>query len=121
MDQEKFKGQIIQLAKQFDYYANFHNYRAWVQLKIKEQRLTHLLLSFHGLGFEFTGIMAISAFLEFRTGADSEDVMPEGPYTVCTKIFQFSFRDESVQVIERYKPWLEETILIGLEQWRKQL
>ena len=117
-----FKSQIIQVAKQFEYYANFRDYRAWVQLKIREERLANMLFSFHGLGYEFTGIMAVSAFLEFRAGADnSEDAMPEGPYTICTDIFQFSHRDEVDQVIERFKPWLEETILIGLEQWRKQL
>jgi fido (protein-threonine AMPylation protein) len=116
-----FKGQIIQIAKQFDYYANIRDYRAWVQLKIKEQRLVNLLLSFHGLGYEFSGIMAVSGFLEFRSGSDSEDIMPEGPYTVCTDIFQFSYRDQLAEVIERFKPWLEETLLIGLEQWRKQL
>jgi Fic family protein len=116
-----FKGQIIQVAKQFGYYANFRNYRAWIQLKIKEQRLANLLFSFHGLGYEFSGIMAASAFLEFRTGTEGEDLMPEGPYTVCTDIFQFSYQDELEQVKARFKSWLEETILIGLEQWRKQL
>jgi fido (protein-threonine AMPylation protein) len=116
-----FKGQIIQIAKKFEYYANSRNYRAWVQLKIKEQRLTNLLLSFHGLGYEFSGIMAVSAFLEFRSGTESDEVMPVGPYPANTDIFQFSYRDEPAQVIERFKPWLEDTILIGLEQWRKQL
>lgn len=116
-----FKGQIIQLAKGFDYYANFRNYRSWVQLKIKEHRLGNLLFSFHGLGYEFTGIMAISAFLEFRTGSETEDLMPEGPYPICENIFQFSYRDNPDDVVSRYKPWLEEVILIGLEQWRKQL
>jgi Fic family protein len=116
-----FKGQIIQVAKQFEYYANFRNYRAWLQLKIKEQRLGNLIISFHGLGYEFTGIMAVSGLLEFRTGSETEDLIPEGPYTICTNIFQFSYQDDSDQVIARYKPWLEEVILIGLEQWRKQL
>jgi Fic family protein len=116
-----FKGQIIQIAKEFDYYANFRNHRAWIQLKIKEQRLGNIIISFHGLGYEYTGIMAVSAFLEFRAGNELEELIPEGPYRICTDLFQFSYQDNEDQVITRFKPWLEEVILIGLEQWRKQL
>ncbi len=116
-----YKGQIIQIAKQFDYYANFRNYRAWIQMQVKEERLAKLTFSFHGLGYEFSGIMAVSAFLEFRTDNENSDAAAEGPYTICTNIFQFSYRDDFEQLLKRYKPWLEETILIGLEQWRKQL
>lgn len=116
-----FKGQIIQLAKKFEYYANFRYYSTWLRLRIQEQRLTNLVFSFHGLGYEFSGIMAVSAFLEFRSISDTEDTMPEGPYPVCMNIFQFSFRETTAQVEQRFIPWLEETLLIALEQWRKQL
>jgi len=116
-----YKGQIIQVAKQFEYYANFRSYRTWIQMRVKEERLANITFSFHGLGYEFSGIMAVSAFLEFRADNDNSDSSSDGPYTVCTNIFQISHRDDFDALLERYKPWLEETILIGLEQWRKQL
>ncbi len=116
-----FKGQIIQIAKQFDYYANFREHRAWVQLKIRESRIASALVSFHGLGYESSGIMAVSAFLEFRNVTENEESLPEGPYSICTDIFQFTYQDDPESVLVRFKPWLEEVILIWLEQWCKQL
>lgn len=116
-----FRSEIVDIAKKFEYYANFRFYRSWVNMKIKEDRLANLIYSFHGLGYEFTGIMAVSAFLDFRTDEDVVEGSYDGPYAMCSNIFQFSFEDEEDQLIERYKDWLEETILIGLEQWRKQL
>jgi len=116
-----FKGQIIQTAQFLEYFANTRVYRAWVQLKIKEERHANLLFSFHGLGYEFSGIMAVSAFLEFREESENGENIAEKPCVVCENIFQFSYKDDQMQVLERFKPWLEETILIGLEQWRKQL
>ena len=41
-----YKGQIIQVAKQFDYYANFRNYRAWAQMRVKEERLANIKIKF---------------------------------------------------------------------------
>lgn len=116
-----FKGEIIEIAQQFEYYANFRYYRSWIDMRIKEERLANLIYSFHGLGYEFTGIMAISAFLDFRTGPEAVELSYDGPYAICSNIFQFSYRDEEKQLMNRYKDWLEESILIGLEQWRKQL
>jgi len=116
-----FKGEIISIAKQFEYYANFRYYRSWVGMRIKEERLANLIYSFHGLGYEFTGIMAVSALLDFRTEGETVELSYDGPYAICSNIFQFSYKDEEKQVMGRYKNWLEESILIGLEQWRKQL
>jgi len=116
-----FKGEIIEIAKQFEYYANFRFYRSWIGMRIKEERLANLLLSFHGLGYDFTGIMAISAFLDFRAEEETLEINYDGPYAICSNIFQFSYKDEEKKLLARYKDWLEECILIGLEQWRKQL
>ena len=116
-----FKGEIIEIAKQFEYYANFRFYRSWIGMRIKEERLANLLFSFHGLGYDFTGIMAITAFLDFRAEEEALELNYDGPYSICSNIFQFSYKDEEKKLLKRYKEWLEECILIGLEQWRKQL
>jgi len=116
-----FRSEIIAVAKQFEYYANFRYYCSWIGMRIKEERLANLMYSFHGLGYEFTGIMAVSALLDFRTQVEAVELSYDGPYTICANIFQFSYKDEEEQLLGRYKDWLEESILIGLEQWRKQL
>ena len=37
-----FRGEIVEIAKQFEYYANFRYYRSWIDMKIKEERLAKL-------------------------------------------------------------------------------
>jgi hypothetical protein len=116
-----FKSEIIKTAKGLGYYANLRTYRSWVQIRIGEERVAKIVISFHGLGVAFLGLMAVSAFLEFREANEHNEAAPEGPYTVCTDIFQFSYRDDVERICARFNPWLEQVILIGLEQWRKQL
>ena len=35
--------------------------------------------------------------------------------------FQFSYADEEENLLERFKQWLEEVILTGLEYWNKSI
>jgi hypothetical protein len=35
--------------------------------------------------------------------------------------FQFSYADEEDNLIERFKQWLEDVILTGLEYWNKSI
>jgi hypothetical protein len=35
--------------------------------------------------------------------------------------FQFSYADEKTALIERFKAWLEEIIVNGLEYWNKSI
>jgi Fic family protein len=117
-----FKTQLIRTAKEIGYYANFNQYRAWVQLKINEERMTNIVFSFHSLGFEFSGIMAVSAFLEFRDEIeDSQGTSFEGPYRVCEDIFQFTYSDDIQSIEDKFQNWLNDSIVIALAQWRRQL
>ncbi len=92
-----YRTQIIQIANQINYYANLSNYRAWVQLKIHEERVANLTFSYHGLGAsqKFLGLVAVSAFIEFRTTSEEEDRGYEGPFQICQDIFQFSYREKN--------------------------
>lgn len=116
-----FKAQIIKTAKEIGYFANTRAYKAWIQLKIKEERQANLIFSFHGLGYEFSGIMAVSAFIEFRSEVENNEIQTEGPHTISPDIFQFSHREDEEVVMAKFEGWLEEVILIGLEQWRRQI
>ena len=57
-----FKKDIVDIAKKLDYFADSRTYRAWVRLKIREERQTELVISFHSLGVDFLGILAASRF-----------------------------------------------------------
>jgi hypothetical protein len=116
-----FKKQIVELAKELAYYADTRTYRSWVRLKIGEDRRTEIVVSFHGLGSTFVGVMAVSAFLEHRDRSEDGETAMDGPYKLSREVFQFSYLDNERVVIERFQKWLEEVLLAGLDLWRGQL
>ena len=116
-----FKSQIITIARQLQYYADTGRYRAWVRLKIRESRQVDCVIAFHSLGYEFTGVLAAVAFIEYRQRSDEEDVSVEGPYKLSEDVFQFTYTEDPAAVITRFSAWLNKVIIAGLDQWRRSL
>ncbi len=116
-----FRRQIILIAKQLNYFADTRTYRSWVRLKVKEERQTEIVLSFHSLGVEFLGVMAVSSFLEHRERNEDGEVNVDGPYILSNELFQFAHNELEDDVTSRFQEWLERVAVVGLEQWRKQL
>lgn len=116
-----FRKQIVETARKLDYYADTRAYRAWTRMKIQEDRQVELVISFHALGVEFLGIMAVSAFMEYRDRGEEDEIDIEGPYILCKDVFQFSYNESEDSVSDRFEPWLNEVMITGLDQWRRQL
>jgi Fic family protein len=116
-----FRSQIIQLARQFDYYADTNTYKAWVRLKVKERRQTDIIISFHCLGVNFVGVMAVSAFVQHKDLSDEGTQLSDRPIPLCNEIFQFSYKETIADVRVRYERWLDRVIDAGLDDWRRQL
>ena len=116
-----FRKQVIEVAKELGYYADTRTYRAWVRMRIFEERTVEIAISFHALGVAFLGVMAVSAFLEYRDRGEEEKVDVEGPYVLCYDVFQFSYNESCEAVARRFEPWLQDVMISGLDQWRKQL
>ena len=116
-----FRYQIGELARQYGYFADSRTYVSWVRLKIREDRQAEVVISFHSLGTEFIGIIAASAFIEFRDRGEDGLVKIDGPYALSQNIFQCSFNESEKTVAKRFDGWLDEVILSGLDQWRRQL
>ncbi|MDD2714718.1 MAG: Fic family protein [Candidatus Wallbacteria bacterium] len=129
-----FRGQIVASARKLEYFADLRTYKSWIKLRLTEERQTDIIFSFHFLGQAFTGICAISAFLEqkdvahkepknkIQSSAESyiEESLPS-PNVICEEVFQFSYNEPLDNVERRYKTWFEDSIRIGLESWRRQL
>jgi Fic family protein len=116
-----FYNQIVAVARELGYYADTRTYRAWVRLKIKEERQTELVISFHASGAGFTGLMAVSAFVEYRDVNEDGEHTIDGPHRVSDDVFQFSHRDKEVTLDDRFGLWLDQVLIVGLDQWRRQL
>jgi hypothetical protein len=65
--------------------------------------------------------MAVSGFMGFRDKKEDEEVSIDGPYALSREVFQFSYNEDESAVKERFERWLSDVILVGLDQWRKQL
>lgn len=116
-----FKKQIVQIARQLNYYADTRTYSSWARLKIREERQAELVISYHALGVEFFGIMAVSAFIEYRDKTEEAATSVEGPYALSEDVFQFSYKEPEREVKKRFEKWLKDVLLIGLDTWRRQL
>ncbi|MEW6221182.1 MAG: Fic family protein [Thermodesulfobacteriota bacterium] len=116
-----FRKQAIELARQFNYYADLRTFRAWVRLKIQEERRAELVILFHALGVEFLGIIVAAAFIEYRDRNEDGETTLEGPHGVCRDVFQFSYQEPEATVGPRFQRWLDDVLLLGLDQWRRQL
>ncbi|RUT04756.1 hypothetical protein DSM106972_043250 [Dulcicalothrix desertica PCC 7102] len=116
-----FRQQVIQTASSLEYYADTRTYCSWVRLKIKEDRQTEIIISFHALGFEFFGLLAASAFIQYRDISEGQEILVVSPHVLCNEVFQFSHIEQEDSVIQRFNVWLEDVLLVGIDQWRKQL
>jgi fido (protein-threonine AMPylation protein) len=119
-----YRAQIDATAAKHNYVADTRTYRAWISLRIVDERTTSVVISLHAVGTEFLGIMAANAFVEHRSPqGEGESGVPavEGPYPVSARPFEFSYIEQPSAVKQRFEEWLNETLTLGLDQWRRQL
>lgn len=113
--------QIVEAAKQLGYFANLRNYHTWIQLVINVETSTTILLSFHVLGHEYRGLLVCSACAYHRDNTEEGERNISDIQALSDSPFQFSYADDEGNLIERFKQWLEDVILTGLEYWNKSL
>ena len=116
-----FHNQIVKIARKHKYFSDTGTYRAWVRLEVKEAKQTELVFSFHGVGTDFVGVMAVSAFAQFKDISEEGPSAYDEPHSICRELFQFSYNESEVEVKNRYLKWLHEAINAGLEEWRRGL
>jgi len=116
-----FRRQIIYSAKSMDYFANTRAYHSWIRLTLGTKPQAEILLSFHGLGQEYGGIIA--ATLCFFHREETEDGFRDATDVVCVPedIFQINYKDDRTEARDRFATWLEQSLIKAMEMWRKDL
>lgn len=116
-----FRWQIVEIAKQLGYFANLSEYRAWTRLVFEGESHSEILLSFHATGNSFRGVLAISAcyFRRDRTDEDQRQIVDLMP--LSGEIFQVNYLESEEDARTRFREWLEEVLVKGLEAWRSNL
>jgi Fic family protein len=116
-----FRRQIIDAARVLGYFTNTGEYRAWTRLVLDTESRAEILVSFHGIGQEFRGLIAVSACF-FRREQIDEGERESSDFTILSDdVFQINYREEESRTRERFERWLEQCLLKGLEIWRKGL
>jgi Fic family protein len=116
-----FKGQVIEVARTLEYFANFPVYSSWARLVISTQTLFEIVVSLHGYGSERSGVIVASAlsFQRLPNDEDKSDVVDVRP--VCPELFQFNYAEPTASVKERFSQWLETSLAVGLTEWKRSI
>ena len=114
-----YRYQIIQTAKELDYFANPLMYRSWARLVLRNTIQTEILISFHGIGQEFQGVLACSAswFQRVETEDGEREVGPVTPVT--DRVFLINYKEPPDEAAERFSDWLEDAVVRGLKLWQE--
>lgn len=114
------RWQIVQAARATGYFANLELYPSWVELQIDTSSSVRILVAFHGIGHEWLGLLG-AVSVAYRKEASSEDghleVVDLEP--LCTEPFEITYAADPIDVKQRYRKWLEESLHNGLAYWQK--
>jgi Fic family protein len=104
--------ELVDVAAKLKYAANLKEFHRWVAMKLKTEETARLVVSFHGFGRRFRGLLAVSMFFLPEKGA---------PMVVTEDFFQLNYRESSDDAERRFLPWLDAAMVRGLALWRQQL
>ena len=118
-----FAWQIVESAKQLGYYANRETYRSWARLVMENNDAdrTELLVSFHGLGQEFQGVLACAAVCFQRTATETGERQVTAGEPVSEEVFQINYKEPINEAGERFLTWLEPSLVRAVELWQATL
>lgn len=125
-----YRHQVIESARafrDFPYFANTTVYRAWVKLLIEGESAAQLLLSFHGRGSEFVGVMMCTPVFELihkqeiRRPTEEETPAERTQIPFTDKPFEFYFTEQAEDVKPRFLNWLDDTVALALAQLQRNL
>ena len=118
-----FAWQIIESARQLGYYANRETYRSWARLVMENSDAdrTELLVTFHGLGQEFQGVLACAAVCFQRSASEAGERQVTAGEPVCDGMFQINYKEPIEEASARFLTWLEPSLVRAVELWQATL
>ncbi len=100
-------------------------FSGWERLKITNDHTSpetsktySLIISLRSAGKIFSGALNVVAAFDMQYSNVSVE---QQPITLHREPFTFSYLDSTEKTEERFKPWLDEVLFLGLAEWRKRL
>jgi hypothetical protein len=107
------ENELRLIAEKLRYDPNgkeFHDSRA-LMLRAAGVK-TMIVVSFHGLGAAFRGLLAAAAYFQVDGGS---------PVALSDDIFRISYQEPQAEAVKRFAKWLDDCLIQGLAQWRRTL
>ncbi len=115
-----YRSQRIDLAREFDYFADFTRYNHWVRLKIDLDSRFDVLLSVTGVGRNTRALAAVVGAWEVSSnGEDGSDRRPV--QVVSQEPFTATSLEDPANVRERFAGWLRTDLAHALATWQQGL
>lgn len=112
-----YRTQVIGCARQFGYFANLPEYRAWALMAIITDTRVEVLIHFHGIGHDSRGVMCCSPIYCQKD--------PDGTIVAVSPLadnpFVFSYKDDQFEVSDRFTNWLDAVAAEGVRRWSESL
>ncbi len=115
-----YRHQIVSTAKMLDYFADTRGYRSWVLLTARDGVQSNILISFHGIGYEFQGVLVCSGTWFQRVPTD-DGRETTGETALCDEVFQINYKEDENAVRLRFEEWLEGVLAKGLALWESTM
>lgn len=116
-----FKGQVIEVAKQLDYFANINVYHDWSRLILRTDDQAEILVSFHGIGYEYRGVLAATVGFYRRVETEAGEREITKTTSACETVFQVNYMEDAKAARSRFDQWLQEALTRAMEMWRTGL
>jgi Fic family protein len=114
--------QITVAAKQLHYYPNRRDFSSWVGLRIGLRPLTNIVLAFHVPGPKYFGVLVCLGTAYRSTREESKKALAATDIEALSSTpFQFSYADEMEELESRFRTWLEEVVINGLNYWQSEI
>ena len=117
-----YRYQVVDTAQRLGYFANIRDYHEWVRIAfMTESGRSEILLSFHTVGRDFRGVVGASMCFYRRQRGDGDGIEQQviELQTVSDDLFQVNYKEDVDAAERRFGPWLENTLVMGLDQWRR--
>ncbi len=109
-----FRYQVVETAKGHGYFANIGSYHGWARLVLKTTGRSEILLSLHGLGQEYRGVV-VGSLCIFEKDPVGDYVIPAANVVQLTdEPFQVNYKESEAAVVDRFANWLDQGLVKGL-------
>jgi len=99
------------ISEKLHYDPNANDYHNTIALRLSAASVvSRIVVSFHGVGPRFRGLLVAAAYLEVGAAA---------PVPLVEDVFRISYEEPRAEVEKRYETWLEDSLIRGLEEWRR--